>query len=175
MEVVMSSTSRLAAVAVLVATSALSAAAQGPTMPSVIPVQAPILTPTPAAPAPTTPIVAIPSGRSTWRSQDGSVLELTIDQSAGTLTGTFVPGFPCGLSNALTPARPIAGTVSGNAVAWALSLPACPSVGTWIGHFQTVDGAEQLAVLWTLAVTESPPGVGSTLTGSALFVRQTSP
>ena len=63
--------------------------------------------------------------------------------------------------------------MNGNAVAWTLSLPACPSVGTWIGHFRTVEAEEQLAVLWTLAVTEFPPGVGSTLTGSAVFVRQT--
>jgi hypothetical protein len=65
--------------------------------------------------------------------------------------------------------------VSGNAVAWTLSLPACPSVGTWVGHYQTVGQEEQLAVLWTLALQENPPGVGSTLTGSALFVRQAAP
>jgi hypothetical protein len=39
-------------------------------------------------------------------------------------------------------------------------------------RIRTVDGVEQLAMLRTLAVPESPPGVGSTPTGSALFVRQ---
>ena len=69
-------------------------------------------------------------------------------------------------------ARPVVGTVNGNAVAWTLSLPDCPSVGTWVGHFQTVDAQEQLSMLWTLALQESPPGVGSTFTGSAVFLRQ---
>ena len=72
-----------------------------------------------------------------WRSQDGSVVDLTVDSTAGTVTGTFTPGFPCGLASTLTPAsRPLVGTVNGNAVAWTLSLAACPSVGTWVGHFQ---------------------------------------
>lgn len=57
-------------------------------------------------------------------------------------------------------------------MAWTLSLTSCPSVGGWVGHYQTTGTEEQLAVLYTLAVPESPPGVGSTLTGSALFVRQ---
>jgi hypothetical protein len=67
------------------------------------------------------------------------------------------------------------GTVQGNALAWALSLPGCPSVGTWIGHFRTVEAEEQLTVLWTMALPEVPPGVGSTLAGSSVFVRQTAP
>lgn len=131
------------------------------------------MTPTPV-PAPTDAAQTIPPGPSLWRSQDGSVADITIDSTTGTLTGTFTPGFSCGLSTTLTtPARPLVGTVSGNAVAWTLGLSACPSVGTWIGHYQTTDTEEQLAMLWTIAVTESPPGVGSILTGSALFVRQT--
>jgi hypothetical protein len=106
-------------------------------------------------------------------SQDGSVVDFTVDSTTGTLTGTFTPGFPCGVTTGLaSAARPIVGTVSGNAVAWTLSLPACPSVGTWVGHYQAVDALEQLTILWTLALQESPPGVGSTLTGSAVFVRQ---
>ena len=151
------------------------------------PVQAPA---TPATPfAPTTPaspaapatavstsdsIQPIPAGRSAWRSPDGSVMDLTVDLAAGTLTGTFTPGFPCGFASTLTTAaRPIVGTVNGNAIAWTLSLSACPSVGTWVGHFQTNGTEERLSMLFTLAVPESPPGVGSTLTGSAVFVRQT--
>jgi hypothetical protein len=102
------------------------------------------------------------------------VADLTIDVAAGTLTGTFTPGFPCGLASQLTPAsRPVVGTVSGNSLAWTLSLSACPSVGTWIGHFQTAGAEQQLTMLFTLAVPDSPPGVGSVLTGSAVFVRQT--
>ncbi len=136
---------------------------------------------TPTIPTASTPpatvtdgIQPMPSGRSTWRSQDGSVVDLTVDSTAGTVTGTFTPGFPCGLASTLTPAsRPLVGTVNGNAVAWALSLAACPSVGTWVGHFQTTGTEEQLTMLFTLAVPESPPGVGSTLTGPAVFVRQT--
>jgi hypothetical protein len=142
---------------------------------------------TPTAPTtpttPTTPELTVtevqpmPAGRSTWRSQDGSVADLTVDATNGAITGTFTPGFPCGFANALTPAtRPLVGTTSGNAVAWTLTLAACPSVGTWVGHFQTVTTTagpeDQLVMLFTLAVAESPPGVGSTLTGSAVFVRQ---
>ena len=133
-----------------------------------------VTTPGLTAPGPADAVQTMPTGRSTWRSQDGSVVDLTVDEATGTLTGTFAAGFPCGPASTIAPApRPIAGTVNGNAVAWTLSLPACPSVGTWIGHFRTVEAEEQLAVLWTLAVTEFPPGVGSTLTGSAVFVRQT--
>jgi hypothetical protein len=144
-----------------------------PTMPT-----SPTTPTTPTAPAPpatvTDAIQPMPSGRSTWRSQDGSVVDLTVDSTAGTVTGTFTPGFPCGLASTLTPAsRPLVGTVNGNAVAWTLSLAACPSVGTWVGHFQTTGTEEQLSMLFTLAVPESPPGVGSTLTGPAVFVRQT--
>ena len=151
------------------------------------PVQAPATPATPAAPttpaSPATPatpvstadsIQPIPAGRSAWRSQDGSIVDLTVDSAAGTLTGTFTPGFPCGFASTLTTvARPIVGTVNGNAIAWTLSLSACPSVGTWVGHFQTNGTEERLSMLFTLAVPESPPGVGSTLTGSAVFVRQT--
>jgi hypothetical protein len=134
--------------------------------------------PAPAAPTPSTPTPSdtaepVPDGLSTWRSHDGSLLELTVDPTAGTLVGTFTPGFPCG--SASPGPQPIVGAVKGNALAWALSLPGCPSVGTWIGHFRTVEAQEQLNVLWTLAVTEFPPGVGSTLTGSSIFVRQTAP
>jgi hypothetical protein len=134
------------------------------------------MTPTAATPPATVTdgIQPMPAGRSTWRSHDGSVVDLTVDSTAGTVTGTFTPGFPCGLASTLTPAsRPLLGTVNGNAVAWALSLAACPSVGTWVGHFQTTGTEEQLTMLFTLAVPESPPGVGSTLTGPAVFVRQT--
>jgi hypothetical protein len=158
MEGTMSRALRLGFVAILVAIAG-SAGAQLP----------PATTPPVTEPAQT-----IPTGRTVWRSEDGSTLELTIDATAGTLTGTFAPGFPCGLPSTLSPAtRPIAGTVNGNAVAWTLSLPACPSVGTWIGHYRTVETVEQLTVLWTLALPEFPPGVGSTLTGSTVFVRQT--
>ncbi len=129
--------------------------------------------PTSTTPAPTDATQSLPAGQSTWQSQDGSILELTIDQTAGTLTGTFTPGFPCG--SASPAPQPIVGTVKGNALAWALSLPGCPSVGTGIGHLRTVEAQEQLNVLWTLAVPEFPPGVGSTLTGAAVFVRQTVP
>ena len=38
----------------------------------------------------------MPTGRSTWRSQDGSIVDLTVDSATGTLTGTFAAGFPCG-------------------------------------------------------------------------------
>jgi hypothetical protein len=147
----------------------------------------PVTTPPATAPSVTPPSVTVPpgstitdtapmmpAGPSTWLSQDGSIVELTVDATAGTLTGTFAPGFPCGPPSTGSPApRPIVGTVNGNAVAWTLSLPACPSVGTWVGHYRTVEAAEQLTMLWTLALTEFPPGVGSTFTGSALFVRQT--
>ena len=180
----MSRVLRLVSVAVVVASSGLTAA-QSPTLPSQVPTQPPTTTlPGPGQPQPSVaPAAALadatqtmPAGRSTWRSQDGSVVDITIDPAEGTLTGTFAPGFPCGLSTALTAStRPVVGTVNGNAVAWTLSLPACPSVGTWVGHYQTVDGEEQLAMLWTLALAESPPAVGSTLTGSALFVRQATP
>jgi hypothetical protein len=144
-----------------------------PTMPT-----GPTTPTTPTAPTPsatvTDGIQPMPSGRSMWRSQDGSVVDLTVDSTAGTVTGTFTPGFPCGLASTLMPvSRPLVGTVTGNAVAWTLSLAACPSVGTWVGHFQTTGTEEQLSMLFTLAVPESPPGVGSTLTGPAVFVRQT--
>ena len=133
-------------------------------------------TPGVTTPGSTDAAQTMPTGRSTWRSQDGSVVDLTVDPTTGTLTGTFVAGFPCGPPSTISPApRPMAGAVNGNAVAWTLSLPACPSVGTWIGHYRTVEAEEQLTVLWTLAVLEFPPGVGSTLTGSAVFVRQTAP
>ena len=140
--------------------------------------------PTPTTPTnPITPSTSqtasqtIPQGQSTWKSQDGSVVQVTVDATAGTLTGTFTPGFPCGTSATETAApNPIVGKVTGNAIAWTLSLPACPSVGTWIGHFQTADTEQQqLAMLWTLSVAENPPGVNSTLTGSSLFVRQAAP
>jgi hypothetical protein len=180
---------RLVSVVVVVASSGFTAA-QSPTLPSRVPTQPPTTTlPSPGQPQPSAAPAAtlvdatqtIPAGRSTWRSADGSVVDITIDPAAGALTGTFAPGFPCGLSTgglstALTASpRPVVGTVNGNAVAWTLSLPDCPSVGTWVGHYQTVDAEEQLAMLWTLALAESPPAVGSTLTGSALFVRQATP
>ena len=193
----MSRALRLVAAVAVLATAGLTTA-QSPTTPGTdptqpgttpsTPVQAPAtpatpVTPTtPAAPAnPATPVPTVtdgvqpmPSGRSTWRSQDGSVVDLTVDAVAGTLTGTFTPGFPCGFASTLmTAARPIVGTVNGNAVAWTLSLSACPSVGTWVGHFQTTGTEDQLVMLFTLAVPESPPGVGSTLTGAAVFVKQT--
>jgi hypothetical protein len=198
----MSRALRLVTAVAVIATAGLTAA-QSPTTPST-PTQPsttpPAATPTtPTTPStPTTPtmptgsttptiptastqpatvtdgIQPMPSGRSTWRSQDGSVVDLTVDSTAGTVTGTLTPGFPCGLASTLTPAsRPLVGTVNGNAVAWTLSLAACPSVGTWVGHFQTTGTEEQLSMLFTLAVPESPPGVGSTLTGPAVFVRQT--
>ena len=187
----MSRALRLVTVAIVMATAGFAAAQLLPTPPPA-PMPSPESPTTPSslqgpsgptpnpAPSPTPPpagaVPTIPAGRSTWRSQDGSVVDLTIDPAAGTLTGTFAPGFPCGLSSPLTTsARPLVGTVTGNAVAWTLSLSACPSVGTWIGHYQTAGTEEQLAVLWTLAVPESPPGVGSVLTGSALFVRQVTP
>jgi Avidin family len=172
----MSRALRLVTAVAVIATAGLTAA-QSPTTPSTP------TTPTmPTSPTtPTTPpatiadgIQPMPAGRSTWRSQDGSVVDLTVDSTAGTVTGTFTPGFPCGFASTLTPAsRPLVGTVNGNAVAWTLSLTACPSVGTWVGHFQTTGTEEQLTMLFTLAVPESPPGVGSTLTGPAVFVRQT--
>ena len=172
---------RLASAALVVATAGLTAAqsptttSQVPTQPSGPIAQAPGQSPTTPPPPPTLTDAApvVPAGRSTWRSQDGSVVDITIDSTTGALTGTFTPGFACGLTPGPTgAARPVVGTVSGNAVAWTLNLPACPSVGTWVGHFQTVDAQEQLSMLWTLALEESPPGVGSTLTGSAVFVRQ---
>jgi hypothetical protein len=198
----MSRALRLVAAVAVIATAGLTAAQSPttpstPTQPSTTPPAAAPATPTtrsipttptmptspttpttPTAPAPpatvTDGIQPMPAGRSTWRSQDGSVVDLTVDSTAGTVTGTFTPGFPCGLASTLTPAsRPLLGTVNGNAVAWALSLAACPSVGTWVGHFQTTGTEEQLTMLFTLAVPESPPGVGSTLTGPAVFVRQT--
>jgi hypothetical protein len=196
----MSRALRLVTAVAVIATAGLTAAQSpttpsSPTQPSTTPPAVTPTTPTtpstpttpttptmPTGPAtPTTPpatvtdgIQPMPSGRSTWRSQDGSVVDLTVDSTAGTVTGTFTPGFPCGLASTLTPAsRPLLGTVNGNAVAWALSLAACPSVGTWVGHFQTTGTEEQLTMLFTLAVPESPPGVGSTLTGPAVFVRET--
>ncbi len=185
----MSRALRLVTIAVVLAMAGLTIAQSPPTTgPTPAPATPTTPSATPAAPAPfpvpaPSPVVApaspaqtIPAGRSTWRSQDGSIADLTIDPTTGTLTGTFAPGFPCGLATSLTPApRPLGGTVNGNAVAWTLSLSACPSVGTWIGHYQTAGAQEQLAMLWTLAVPESPPGVGSVLAGSALFVRQVSP
>jgi hypothetical protein len=191
----MSRVLRLASVAIVVAAAGMTAA-QSPTTLTPGPSESPTTTTPPPAQSPATPIPGssespatttpdsglpgasrtIPTGRSTWKSQDGSTLDVTIDPATGSLTGTFSPGFPCGLATALTPtASPLVGTVNGNALAWTLSLSACPSVGTWIGHYQTVDAQEQLATLFTLAVPESPPGVGSTLTGSAVFVRQTTP
>ena len=191
----MSRALRLVAAVAVIATAGLTVA-QSPTTPSTDPIQ-PGTTPaatTPTPPTtpstlttPTTPtmpptppatvtdsIQPMPAGRSTWQSQDGSVVDLAVDSAAGTVTGTLTPGFPCGLASTLTPAaRPLLGTVSGNAVAWTLSLAACPSVGTWVGHFQTTGAEEQLTMLFTLAVPESPPGVGSTLTGPVVFVRRT--
>lgn len=119
---------------------------------------------------------SLPAGRSVWKSQDGSTLAVTIDVTTGTLTGTFAPGFPCGVPLTQTaqaaPSQTIVGAAMGNAVVWTVSLPDCPSVGTWIGHYQTVGAEQQLTLLWMLALPESPPGVGSTFTGSALFIRQ---
>jgi hypothetical protein len=193
----MSRALRLGAAVIVLATAGLATAQKSTTPGTTDPMQpgatpsTPVQAPaTPATPfAPTTPaspaapatavstsdsIQPIPAGRSAWRSPDGSVMDLTVDLAAGTLTGTFTPGFPCGFASTLTTAaRPIVGTVNGNAIAWTLSLSACPSVGTWVGHFQTNGAEEQLSMLFTLAVPESPPGVGSTLTGSAVFVRQT--
>jgi Avidin family len=126
-------------------------------------------TPTPSSPAGT--IETVPTGHSVWTSQDGSTVDMTIDAASGAISGTFVPGFACGPSNAQT-ARPIVGTALGNALTWTLTLSSCPSVGTWIGHFQTVGAEQQLTMLLTLALPESPPGVGSTLTSSTVFVRQ---
>jgi Avidin family len=71
-----------------------------------------------------------------------------------------------------SPARPLVGNVSANAVVWTVSFPECPSVGTWIGHYQIVGTEEQLRTLWTLALAEIPAGVGSTYTGAEVFVRQ---
>jgi hypothetical protein len=181
MEVIMHRVLRLASVVALMATSGLTAA-QVPT-PSPVPTQPspptqppspnPVPVQPPTTPTPTDPTQAIPAGQSTWKSQDGSIVDITIDPTTGALTGTFAPSFACGPSTASPPPPgPVVGTVSANAVAWTLSLPECPSVGTWVGHYQTVDAVEQIAMLWTLALPESPPGVGSTLTGSALFVRQ---
>jgi hypothetical protein len=128
------------------------------------------------APAPDGSLVlALPAGRTVWASQDGSVLDITAD-AAGALTGTFVPGFPCGAPldqpAAAAAPRPVAGTVAGNALVWTVTLPDCPSVGTWIGHYQVVGVEEQLRMLWTLALVVSPPGVGSTFAGAEVFVRQ---
>jgi avidin family protein len=180
----MSRALRLVSIAVVAATYGLTAA-QSPMSPSPVPTPSPTTIapipgqfPTTTTPAPTFTDAAqiVPTGRSTWRSQDGSVVDITIDPTTGALTGTFTPGFPCGVSTTLaTSTRPIVGAVNGNAIAWTLSLTACPSVGTWVGHYQTVDAEEQLALLFTLALPETPPGVGSTLTGHALFVRQASP
>jgi hypothetical protein len=113
----------------------------------------------------------LPAGRSVWTSSDGSTVDLTIDATTGAVTGTFAPGFPCGSSTSQT-GRPVTGVSTGNALAFTLSLTDCPSVGTWIGHYQTLGTEQQLAVLFTLAMPDSPPGVGSTFTGSAIFVRQ---
>src|SRR5262245_28753508 len=182
MEAWMNRMRRLVAAVVVLATAGLTTA-QSPTMTSPTPTQpaspssTPGVTPAPMAPTPgptlADTVQTMPAGRSTWKSQDGSVVDLTVDSSTGAVTGTFTPGFPCGLATSLTTdARPLVGTTSGNAVAWTLSLSACPSVGTWVGHFQAVGTEEQLSMLFTLAVAESPPGVGSTLTGSSLFTRQ---
>jgi hypothetical protein len=176
---------RLVSLAAVVATAGLTAA-QAPTTPSPVPAPSPAPTqpsgpipppsadPAPAeSPAATDAAPTVPGGRSTWRSQDGSIVDITVDLTTGTLTGTFAPGFPCGSSTLQPPVpRPIVGTVSANAVAWTLSLPACPSVGTWVGHYQTVGTEDRLTMLFTLAVPEGSPGVGSTLIGSTLFVRQ---
>jgi hypothetical protein len=137
------------------------------------------MTPLPP-PAPEAPVaLPLPPGRTVWASQDGSVLDITVD-AAGTLTGTFVPGFPCGTAAgqpvAVAAPRPVTGTVSANALVWTVALPDCPSVGTWIGHYQVAGGIEeQLRTLWTLALVASPPGVGSTFAGSEVFVRQPPP
>jgi hypothetical protein len=157
-------TLHLAFIAIVVGTAGLTAAQSSPpTSPGA----------TPTAPTPIDPAQTVPVGQTTWMSQDGSILELAVDP-AGTLTGTFLPGFPCGSPSAVAPApRAIVGTVNGNALGWTLSLPECPSVGTWVGHYRTVEAQEQLDVLWHLALPEVPPGVGSTLTGSTVFVRQT--
>jgi hypothetical protein len=125
-------------------------------------------------PAPSSPPVAaqtLPAGRSVWTSQDGSTVDMTVDATTGAITGTFVPGFACGTSTDQA-ARPIVGTTVGNALSWTLSLAGCPSVGTWIGHVQTVGAEQQLTMLLTLALPDTSPGVGSTLAGSMVFVRQ---
>ena len=102
---------RLASAALVVATAGLTAA-QSPTTTSQVltqpsgpttPAPGGPATPTPTTPGPTTPAPSIPgaaqtipAGRSTWMSQDGSVVDFTVDSTTGTLTGTFTPGFPCG-------------------------------------------------------------------------------
>jgi hypothetical protein len=140
-------------------------AAQTPVMPGVsTPGVSSPGTPGPGKSSPGTSVFpdaakTLPAGRSVWSSQ------------AGAITGTFVPGFLCGSTTSQT-GRPITGTSMGNAVTWTLSLTNCPSVGTWVGHYQTAGIEQQLTVLWTLAMPDSPPGVGSTFTGSAVFVRQ---
>src|SRR5262245_13316337 len=96
----------------------------------------------------------LPAGRSVWTSQDGSTVDLTIDAITGAITGTFVPGFLCGSSTSQT-GRPITGTSMGNALTWTLSLTNCPSVGTWVGHYQTLGTEQRLTVLWTLAMPDS--------------------
>lgn len=128
------------------------------------------LTAPPATPLPDA-AQAFPPGRSVWSSQDGSIVEITVDAVTGALGGTFTPGFSCESSPEQS-SRPIVGAALGNAVAWSMSLPGCPSMGTWIGHYQAVGQEQQLSMLWTLAVSETPPGVGSTLTGAVIFVRQ---
>jgi hypothetical protein len=154
-------------IAVSVLGSSGLAAAQAPAMPGTS-----ILSPSIPGTSPSTDAVqTLPAGRSVWTSQDGSTVDLTIDATTGAIFGMFVPGFICGSSTSQT-GRPIVGTAMGNALTWTLSLTGCPSVGTWIGHYQTVGTEQQLAVLWTLAIPDSPPGVGSTFTGSALFIRQ---
>jgi hypothetical protein len=152
-------------------------AAQTPVMPGVsTPGVSSPGTPGPGKSSPGTSVFpdaakTLPAGRSVWSSQDGSTVDLTIDATTGAITGTFVPGFLCGSTTSQT-GRPITGTSMGNAVTWTLSLTNCPSVGTWVGHYQTAGIEQQLTVLWTLAMPDSPPGVGSTFTGSAVFVRQ---
>ena len=149
---------RIAALALLLAGSAASAQTVAPA-------------PQPGPEA----VPPLPPGRSVWVNQDGSVLVLAVE-ATGAVGGTFTPGFACGGAADGTPAAaaawPVVGAASANALVWTVTLVDCGSVGTWIGHYEAVGAREQLRMLWILALAAAPPGVGATLTGSDVFVRQ---